>query len=724
MKDYIYKLRVTDTSQSRRVYPLFGDDVSFKWGKESGEQYFRQNLSGTFTFVNEDFDFIYGKDIETEFNFLVYDANKLVWEGKFYKTDCEMDIESRTLQVSPEMSDMYSDVLSGIEKEYDLIKILPDIKSIYLDKRSMIQIYVLGDSKVSCFFQGMTWEQSCKEVDNESELKNRYFFGEMTKKRLVELSGVKGIPQTIWGNVDNYSHSVPFSLSRGEFTFAMAMASAQGGFYATLYKKGVAMWKSKILGASSFVSKFQMDPVAGSGATGVIDVEINDATFFGRYLCDVDEVKIGTETLHPSALPSEDMVSDNRNFRKALYYGFKNTIEVYDEISRNITQWYYNDDMYYQKPPHGGSTGIPDYYPIAQSYWTGVSFWFRFDLNDSLYEPQFRKEYLLKDAYPLGSVIDTLLQEITKGSHNGICFYDEPKYSHFLYDTFNPLTAERMPRLFLSQKSNILAGEYEQPAQKAVITLRQILDMLRDAFRCYWWIDWDDEEGMRALHIEHISYFMRGGSYSSAPKVGIDLTQLVNPRNGKAWSYGTGKVAYSKDELPEHYEFKWMDDTTSYFEGNPIEIESKYVKSGEIESITIDKFNSDLDYMLLNPSASEKDGFALIGAMESNGKWKVPYYNPYGTMRDDIILQNGHLSFFALQAFYLYDMPAWNIKVNGEKRTSIDIKKSMTQDVICPNTEFNTQELVRTEVGDGQIESAEMNLSTQMLEISLVFTPK
>lgn len=716
--NYRFTLRKGNTTTQRRVYPLFNDDVTLKWEHDNGEYYFRKKLSGTFTFVNDDFDFVYNSDLETEFVLLVYEDAQLLWDGRFYKTDCVFNIDNRTFTTSPEMKDIYSDVLSGIEKEFDLVKLVPEIQAIQLDKRSMIQIYALGESSVSCFFQGMTWEQPCTEVDSAVDMERKYFFAEMMKKRLVELSGVKDIPPTIYGDITDTN--VPFSFSRGEYTFTMAVAAAQGGFYATLYKQEVPMWKSAILGTSSYPNEFQMNPIAGSGASGVIDVYIHDVTFFGRYLCDVDEVTIGSQTYHPAKLSSQDMVSDNRNFRRAFGYQYDNTITIYDKISPKTSEWFYDDGLYYQKPPHGGSTGIPDYYPIAQSYWTGVSFWFRFDLFDSALEPLLRKEYTLKDAYPLSSVIDRLLQEVTSKSGYGISFYGEPKYSHFLYDTFNPIDTEANYKLFITQKSNILAGEYEQPAQKAVITLRQVLDMLRDAFRCYWWIEWDGEEGEYAFHIEHISYFMNGGAYFSTPNVGIDLTQLVNPRNGKKWSYMVNQVKYNKDELPERYEFKWADDTTEYFEGNPIEIESKYVKSGEIESVVVNRFNSDLDYMLLNPSASESDGFALISAVKNNGKWKVPYLQ----VRDDITLQNGFLSFFRLQKFYLYDMPAWSIKVNGVQVRSNDIKKSMTQEVICPYREFNLQELVRTEVGDGQIDAVSMNIDSKMLEISLVFTPK
>lgn len=716
--NYRFTLRKGNTTSQRRVYPLFNDDVALKWEHDNGEYYFRKKLSGTFTFVNDDFDFVYNSDLETEFVLLVYEDTQLLWEGRFYKTDCVFNIDDRTFTASPEMNDIYSDVLSGMEKEFDLVKLLPEIQAIQLDKRSMIQIYALGESSVSCFFQGMTWEQPCTEVDSAADMENKYFFAEMMKKRLVELSGVDGIPPTIYGDITD--PNVPFSFSRGEYTFTMATGGAQGGYYATLLKKGVPKWKSDVLGASSYPNKFQMNPIAGSGASGVIDVYINDVTFYGRYLCDVDEVKIGSQTYHPAKLSSQDMVSDNRNFHWAFGYAFKNTLSIYDVISSRVTEWFYDDGLYYQKPPHGGSTGIPDYYPIAQSFWTGVSFWFRFDLNDSAIEPLLRKEYTLKDAYPLSSVIDRLLQEATLSSYNAISFYGEKKYSQFLYDYFNPIDTDANYKLFITQKTNILAGEYEQPAQKAVITLRQVLDMLRDAFRCYWWIEWDGEEGEYMLRIEHISYFMNGGAYFSTPNVGIDLTQLVNPRNGKNWSYMVNQVKYNKDKLPERYEFKWADDTTEYFEGNPIEIVSKFVKSGEIESVAVNRFNSDLDYMLLNPSASESDGFALISAVKNNGKWKVPYLQ----VRDDITLQNGFLSFYRLQKFYLYDMPAWSIKVNGVQVRSNDIKKSMTQEVICPYREFDLQELVRTEVGDGQIDAVTMNIDSKMLEITLVFTPK
>ena len=717
--NYRFTLRKGNTTSQRRVYPLFNDDVTLKWEHDNGEYYFRKKLSGTFTFVNDDFDFVYNSDLETEFVLLVYEDAQLLWEGNFYKTDCVFNIDNRTFTASPEMKDIYSDVLSGMEKEFDLVKLFPEIQAIQLDKRSMIQIYALGESSVSCFFQGMTWEQPCTEVDSADDMENKYFFAPIRSHRVVSLSG-KTTPQVPYAMYGAIPTDNEWSMQKDGYKFEVIVSTfSQGANFVYTIKRisdNTILWQ--FVNSNYPKTSFTMQPK--NGAVGTLDVEIKDISFYGRYLCDVDEVKIGSTTLHPAKLSSQDMVSDNRNFRRAFGYQYDNTITIYDKISPKTSEWFYDDGLYYQKPPVTPSAGVPNYYPIAKTYWTGLSYWFSFASDDILLEPLLRKEYTLKDAYPLASVIDRLLQEATSKSGYGISFYAEPKYSHFLYDTFNPIDTEANYKLFITQKSNILAGEYEQPAQKAVITLRQVLDMLRDAFRCYWWIEWDNEEGEYAFHIEHISYFMNGGAYFSTPNVGIDLTQLVNPRNGKKWSYMVNQVKYNKDELPERYEFKWADDTTEYFEGNPIEIESKYVKSGEIESVVVNRFNSDLDYMLLNPSASENDGFALISAVNNNGKWKVPYLQ----VQDDITLQNGFLSFFRLQKFYLYDMPAWSIKVNGVQVRSNDIKKSMTQEVICPYREFDLQELVRTEVGDGQIDAVTMNIDSKMLEISLVFTPK
>ena len=164
--------------------------------------------------------------------------------------------------------------------------------------------------------------------------------------------------------------------------------------------------------------------------------------------------------------------------------------------------------------------------------------------------------------------------------------------------------------LFIVPKSNIITAGYDQPAQKAPVTLKRILDMLRDCFRCYWFVD--DQNRFR---IEHISFFRNGGTYEQGdPNIGRDLTVEQVTRNGKKWAFGTSQFQFDKPEMAARYQFGWMDDVTQLFDGNPIDIVSKYVNPDNIEQIDVSQFTSDVDYILLNPGEISKDGFVLLSA--------------------------------------------------------------------------------------------------------------
>lgn len=163
----------------------------------------------------------------------------------------------------------------------------------------------------------------------------------------------------------------------------------------------------------------------------------------------------------------------------------------------------------------------------------------------------------------------------------------------------------------MTQKTNIKYSYYDQPAQKAPITLQQVTNMLRDCFRCFWYI----EDGK--FKIEHIQWFRNGGQYGYNPIVDYDLTKVLNPRNRKPWGFASSAWSFDKVDMPERYQFTWMDDCTKGFEGYPIDVLSKYVTAGKIKEVNISNFNADIDYMLLNPTNVSDDGFALFAAVPS-----------------------------------------------------------------------------------------------------------
>lgn len=709
----IYKFELSnDGATFRRVYPIYKDDLAKEYKLQQNEEFYRADLSGKLTFVNADYDFINLSTFESQFELHVsisYDAGQtwaLYWVGRFWKTDCEFDYDDKTIIVQPEVYDEYNDVLAGMDKEYNLIELLPEIEQIELDKRPMIQIYSPGEEVIACFLSGMYWEQDCEAVTNESDLTSKYYFAKCASRRVIDLSGntTPALPAMFNGAVPGSIQS-PMEFTSGDYKFTFQYIGSSGGsaMYWRIYRvsDNLEMWNygriNQIPPTAPYTVTLQ--PVPGTGATGTVELYVHDINVYGRYITNV--LNIGQLSTYP--IPADDLVENNRNYSRVIGYAFDDVIYFSDRMTNTPTQWgLYQPGQYYQQP---AAAIFLTLFPVAKSAWSRLSIWFAFSSLDWLVEQQARQTYTLKDAYPLASVISVLLAKIAPG----ITHEATTDYSQFLYGT-NPISATNY-RLFLTQKSNILAGNYDQPAQKAPATLKQITDMLRDCFRCYWFID------NGKFRIEHIQYFRKGGTYTGQPVVGIDLTQQEVTRNGKKWAFATSNYSYDKPGMPERYQFGWMDDVSRPFEGYPIDILSKYVKAGNIEEINISNFTSDVDYMLLNPGACSEDGFALLAPVFANGVYKLPYYQS-----GESVLQNGYMAFDYLQQYYLYDLPANRAEINGRNVYVLGIKKLKNQTLKFPVlTDPDLTQLIKTNMGNGTIEKISINLSSRNANATLKY---
>ena len=384
---------------------------------------------------------------------------------------------------------------------------------------------------------------------------------------------------------------------------------------------------------------------------------------------------------------------------------------IIDLANTETTQYFpiNGDGLYYAEPTHPADEW---YRPIAQSNWmNGTSYWFNYVLVFQYLEAQGMVSYLLRNAYPIWSCISVLLSAM--GS--SVTFAGTSAYSEFLYSERNPLSGE-LVKLFVTPKSNILAGDYSMPAQKAMTTLGQFLDMLRNVYQLYWYID-----SSNRLRIEHISWFKNGGSYSGSPSIGVDLTETVEKRNNTPWAYGVNEYTYEKEEMPQRYQFEWMDDERLPFKGDAIEILSPAVSEGKVESVSVGNFSSDIDYMLLNPSVFSQDGFALIGATGSGNTWSVPFitYNRDGVR---VTLQNGYLSFFSLQpTYWVYDLPAKIAKINGIVYSLAYVSRRKQQRVTVPlgASDLDLLSLIKTNIGNGEIRAVSIPLTSRVAQVTL-----
>ena len=610
---------------SPRVYPIYKEDLAKEYNKEQNEQFYRATLEGKLTFQRDDYAWILAQAFDFEYIlklYISYDAGYSwdeYWTGNFWKTDCDFDEDSQTVIVQPTVKDQYTEVLAGIEKEFNLIDLTPEMAIIKADKRPMVQVYIPGDSTVGCFLAGMSWEQECDVVTDETALVNTYNFALSASLAVVEVTGDASSPEipaiftkryaaskfnpVVAGTTDftSSTYTVRYFFQRGGGGFTQRWQILRNSGSTVLWEWSVSAPGTPVIQQPPF--EVTLTPVSSSGASGNVTLYVHNIAVYCRYVLDVDTI-MGRNT---SPIPDDDIVENNRNYRRAIGYEFPDCIFFSTNKSSTPTKWgLYQPGEYYQKPPMEYYYG--EFFPVSRREWGEVSVWFAFFAFDQQIEEAGRKAYTIKNNYPLWSVISVLLGQIAPD----ITHEATNEYSEFLYSSVDPI-AWTAQKLFLTPKSNILTADYDQPAQKAPITLRKVLDMLRDCFRLYWFID--DQNRFR---IEHITWFMRGGSYSPSTNIARDLTQEIVSRNGKPWAFARSQYKFDKPAMAERYEFGWMDEVTYLFEGFPVDITSKYVTPGNIQQTKVDQFTSDIDYMLLNPGACSKDGFALLGAAQTN----------------------------------------------------------------------------------------------------------
>ena len=723
---YRFIIQYGENFEQREVHPTYKNDLSKEYELESNQQFFRQKLSGKLAFIRDDYDFLNQQNFNTEFILLLQESTDggKTWSdfyrGKFMKTDCTWDDDNKKCEVNPNVYDEYNDVIAGLDKEYNLIKLSPEIKRLTIQKRPLIQVYLPGESVISCFLGGTYWEQDVVEpTEDEEFLVNKCYFANTKpyQQILVKESPYNDLTNQVYvgSTKDGYTGSTKYRLEYFELKESKVDPDDNSDYF--VMTNGLRLYNGATKGWEysqsenvyhTYNPQFKLLPKeatlkAISPETKDVNVEIQSTGLYMRYLLDAEVVQ-GMETYK---IPIDDLVENNRNYKRCIGYAF-DVIVASDNYSTSPTEYGVRPDGTYYMPPYSYSGD--KFYPVARSTWDYASYWFYFSYLDTILEESARTEFELRDTYPIQSVIKVLLQQFSDIKHEGTS-----EYSQFLYSDYNPITYQNF-HVLISPKSNILNSNYDQPAMKAQTTLNTILNMLRDVYKCFWFI----EDGK--LKIEHISYFRNGGTYTGSPIIGADLTKLENPRNAKKWGFLTSNYEFDKADMPERFQFAWMDDVTEGFEGYPIEVNSKYVSPGRIEDINVTGFTTDVDYMMLNPGAISQDGFALFAAVYRNGRYELPIIerNVDGA---NLRLQNGYLSWITLQPnYYIFDLPAKKVIINKEYYEAYETSRKRKQKVKYPTLEsIDTKTLVKTYIGNGQVEKISINLSSRINEVTLKY---
>lgn len=720
-------------------------ELNKKYAKESGQEFFRISLDGKINLFGTDYEIVSQSNIEDQLVFIIdkYNSTSKKWveyyRGEFSKADCKFDHDKKKCELKTTAVDSYNGVMNKYENTYDLIKLAPEISKINLHKRSLMQVYVRGANSITNFFGGTYWEDDVNEsIDDNAALINNFYFSYIKSGNefYIKNSNKAGV-NGVYAGTNGY-----YSNWNGYTCYLEKNPDAQPPFtdvsYFIMIKRNSdnkVLYKSETAVNIDDETLFSEDRDYTNDkhlryTSKLIDVENakNSCTIsnlftyriYRRLLCDVDTVEDSEGVKNTYNLPSDDFVTDNRNYKKCI--GLKGglffcTSRAVDEP----TKYGLNDyGQYFTNQFILSSTGLGRPLPISKNSWANASLWYVYDSFYEYWEEKLRKQYTLKDSYSIGAAIKAILKKIDPTlSHEPTA-----EYSQFLYGTINPLGLARF-YVYITQKTNILKGDYDQPAQKAETSLEELMKMLRDCFRCYWYIE-DNK-----FKIEHVYFFMNGGSYSSRSSYQLDFTKLTDQFNKKLSSYFQSEVEFEKSDLNQRYEFAWMDDVTDLFGGVTIDVKSNYIQKDKTEEINIGQFSSDVDYMLFNPTNFSEDGFALLCPVKNGSTLELPIItvNDLVDENKDIytaVAQNWYASWIYLQNFYLWDMPAYSIESNVLNYLyARDIKKCMKHTIEFPTEEdLDELELIKTAFGNGKIDEISISLDTRQAKINLLYRPQ
>ena len=725
MKDLSIKLKINGVYTQEDVHPVFGDDIKINISREENQIFRREKIEGTFKFVNKDFDLIYECSIFTKFTLEIYREDEFVGSANFIRTDCEFNLDDKICSVKLTTKDIYEKILNGYDNKYNLVKLAPKRENVTLTKRAILQFYVRGENVVTNVVGGVHYEQSCKEVYDAQELKTKYHLGGSLPLSFITINKIMDItaPSEVLGRyfLDESIGDVVWMIYKNENNPRYIIQTNQGsqGWMLLLIDSTTnttladAEIRTNESGAHAFTF---IKSGTGSGYDSGVDYASGTLYYDGDLFCRLLLPKQFDNSFQRSM--DDDITEYDSNYP---YVGsvpldrFAPKMKIVADKSSTPTEWGIDSEGTYFTYPilntNQKEKGVSPI-PIGQSHWERMSSWLLTD--DDIYDLMYsyNADFVLRDSYPIWSAIAVLLKEID----DTITFAGEYEYSTFFFlkGSMQQLRSYDFPayrnELHITPISNIKKTFYEQAAQKGEISLKQILDMLRNVYNCYWFIDSE-----KRLRIEHIVYFKNGNSYTAErPIPTIDVTDKKNLPTRESWGFALNSVEYETGKCPARYEFKWGDDCTYPFLGEPIDVKDVYLDASRKESVGIDNFLADIDYIVSNPAEVSNDLFAVFEVNKTTKKVDILDVR-LNDKSPKFQIQNPYLSMIVAEKYYYpFDLSGWKASAGQYELDVYKTKGIKKQTLSCPLTlaEMRSIGIIRTELGNGTIDKLEAEINT------------
>jgi hypothetical protein len=636
----------------RQCHPLYSDQTNIEIQRASGEWYYTRKLDGKLTFVRDDYTEIMSRPFDGTFTLTIQSSinDGSSWNNyfsaSFSRANLEIDEDNRTATLNGLTEGIANLIENGKRDEYDLMKLIPqtELKTVkgqiqpalaMVDYRAesipASDIYSGGPLTANGYKSGedTDWSEDEKVVTD-----NKWLFVGIYSEAQVKMKTGYTIAN------GHYAGTLHYSTTWTDKFFPVGTLTSENGCSIIIdtYSERdddpphslTPYRRIRILDPDNN-ELFEDLTVLGAAKTSPSSLYFDYTQASGMWL---DKLEIFFHYIRATLLTFSDTDREKNILDTGPYYLGMSAFEGSGLSIYTSTRSVEEDNGHRLVPGSDENGGIPRYFappddnhnyiPLAEDNWNYASFWYLItpSVQNGLLDPSLIGTFTWGRCWTIGCCIKYLLNRITKGQ---VLFDEDTFYSRFLYDTVNPVQGHEPFDYLVTQKSNIMRGTAESAA-RCPVTLDWFLELLRNAFNCYYWFE-KTNAGRYYFHIEHVEYFRRGGQYSGSLPHQLDLTAIKPYRNFrrnlqpvKRLSDGTNRYSYNLDNLAERFNFKWQGEGGSDdFKGYPMLFRAGWVTEGLSESHEVDNIFADLQWLMLNAgtdtaSAKNYEGIFLFSA--------------------------------------------------------------------------------------------------------------
>lgn len=263
--------------------------------------------------------------------------------------------------------------------------------------------------------------------------------------------------------------------------------------------------------------------------------------------------------------------------------------------------------------------------------------------------------------------------------------------------------------LFIYNKTDVKKAKKKDDSATALnISIKRLLQNIQTLFNTRFVI----EETTNTFRLEHLSYFQNRRM--------LDLTQ----DRFKSDIAGRWEYSYAKEALPIKEHFRFMEPTTPLFEAQPIE----YGESCSNDEQTTNEINFTADF-----TGSSVDDIVEFPDKYSDQGMVIIERSEFGFIVSGLIsggskaARNGNLSMPTLLDFYhRHGRPQSDGLLNGFPTRFESYKKTRKQvpiqiQICCEDIDlFNPMDMVKTQLGWGEIVSAKYSEPGEVLTLEII----